>query len=224
MMIAPLVNSWYSLGILAKKIRLMTMGSTMAPMMAPNTLPVPPFRAMPPTTTAAMDFKVYDRPRRASPDAAWTVMAGSSFVKNQEEIKLKRRFLSAGEGALKKVLDSVEPDWEIKDISRIIQGELSRAGFFPVKSLTGHGIGRKLHEPPAIPCFYFEGMPSQKLKPGMVLAVEVIYSQARSRLKIAEDNWTVETGDGSLAALFEADIAIEEDKVRVLTPLSKFEN
>ncbi len=58
-------------------------------------------------------------------DAAWTVMAGSSFVKNQEEIKLKRRFLSAGEGALKKVLDSVEPDLEIKDILRTVYEHLS---------------------------------------------------------------------------------------------------
>lgn len=156
-------------------------------------------------------------------DVAWTVVAGESWDKNQKEIKLKRQFLLAGERTIKKVLETIEPDWEIKDISCVIQEGISKAGFFPVRSLTGHGIGRKLHELPAVPCFYLEGMPSQKLKPGMVLAIEVIYSRGGSKLKIKDDDWTVETNDGSWAALFEADIAIGEDKIELLTPLAKLE-
>lgn len=130
----------------------------------------------------------------------------------------EREFLSAGVEALKKAIQAAQPGNRVGHISQAIEKEIKKHGFQPIRALVGHGVGKKLHEPPQIPCFLRGKITeTEKLKPGMVLAIEVIYTQGRPEVVISNDGWTVETADGQLAALFENTVAITKKGPIVLT-------
>ena len=141
-------------------------------------------------------------------------MARTIEVKTNQE----NQFLKAGKRALKAAIKKARPGNRVGHLSLAIEREIKKANFWPVESLTGHGIGKKLHEPPAIPCFLKEKISqTPRLCSGMVLAVEVIYTQGKPELILNGDNWTVETKDGRLAALFEDMVAVREKEPLVLT-------
>lgn len=129
-----------------------------------------------------------------------------------------KKFLEAGRKALAKATRVVRPGNRVGHISRVIEKEIKKAGFKPVLVLTGHGVGKKLHEAPAIPG-YLRGRiaNTEKLKPGMTLAIEVIYTQGKSEVVVKDDDWTIETVDGQLAGLFENTIAVTKQGPLVLT-------
>lgn len=130
----------------------------------------------------------------------------------------KERFLKTGRLALKKAIGAAKPGNRVGHISQAIEKVIKKAGFSPVKALTGHGIGRKLHESPQIPCYLREPITKTEiLKPGITLAIEVIYNQGGFGVVVKKDGWTVETEDGKLAALFEDTIVITPRGSRVLT-------
>ena len=103
------------------------------------------------------------------------------------------------------------------DISHAIQQHVEAEGFSIIRSLVGHGIGREMHEDPQIPNY---GPPGRgpRLEEGMVLAIEPMVTAGRHQVRMADDNWSIFTQDGSLAAHFEFTIAITADGPRVLTP------
>jgi methionyl aminopeptidase len=103
------------------------------------------------------------------------------------------------------------------DISHAIQQHVEAQGFSIIRSLVGHGIGREMHEDPQIPNY---GPPGRgpRLEEGMVLAIEPMVTAGRHQVRMADDNWSIFTQDGSLAAHFEFTIAITAGGPRVLTP------
>jgi methionyl aminopeptidase len=132
----------------------------------------------------------------------------------------KEKFLRAGEEALRKATQAARPGNRIGHLSKAIEKELKKHRLAPVKSLTGHGIGRSLHEPPSIPCFLKgEVKNTPLLEAGMTLALEVIYVQGSPNLTVKKDGWTVVTKDGSWAGLFEDTILITKNKAKILTCL-----
>jgi len=102
------------------------------------------------------------------------------------------------------------------EISHAIQQHIEANGFGVVREYVGHGVGRQMHEEPQVPNF---GPPDRGpiLKKGMVLALEPMVTVGDWRTRQLDDNWTVVTADGSLAAHFEHTIAITENGARVLT-------
>lgn len=129
-------------------------------------------------------------------------------------------FLEAGKSALNKAIEVAKPGNRVGHISAAIEKEIKKAGFSPIEALTGHGVGQNLHEEPQVPCFVREEIDqSPLLKPGMSLAIEVIYAQGRPDLVLKNDGWTVETADGSLAGLFEDTVVITKKNPIILTPL-----
>lgn len=156
-------------------------------------------------------------------DMAWTVEVRSrKYEVESTKCEVGRqKFLKVGEKALEKAIEAVKPWNRVGHISLAIEKVIKNAGYNPIKSLTGHGVGRKLHEQPVIPCF-LQGTIGEtvKLSPGMVLAIEVIYSQGSPEMVLKEDGWGISTVDGKLAALFEKTIAITKKGVSILTPLN----
>jgi methionyl aminopeptidase len=146
-------------------------------------------------------------------DMARTVRAGE-----QENKRVKDKFLEAGEEALKKAIKQVKPGKRVGHLSQAIEQVIKKAGYSPIKSLTGHGVGRQLHQKPNIPCF-LKGKIKETplLKKGMVLAIEVIYAQGKPDLFVADDGWTIRTQDGKIAGLFEETVAVGADGPLVLT-------
>lgn len=129
-------------------------------------------------------------------------------------------FLAAGKRALAAAKLVALPGRRVGDLSLAIETEIKKAGFTPVRSLTGHGIGRSLHEEPPIPCF-LKGKAAQTkiLATGMSLAIEVIYAQGKPDLILEDDGWTLQTKDGGLAGLFEDTILITNQGAETITPL-----
>ena len=93
-------------------------------------------------------------------------------------------------------------------------------GYSILTSLIGHGVGRELHEEPEIPGFLDEPIArTPLLKPGMTIAVEVIYNMGKSDVTYSgNDGWTIKSKDGSLSGLFERTIAITRGESLILTP------
>jgi len=128
-----------------------------------------------------------------------------------------QRFLEIGKKTLKKAITKAKIGGRIGDISQTIQDGIEGAGYSIVKNLTGHGVGRQLHEEPMIPGFGKAGT-GPKLLENMVLAIEVIYAKGSGEVKLEKDNWTIATEDGSLGGLFEQTIAVTKNGPIVLTP------
>lgn len=139
---------------------------------------------------------------------------------NGETVRSKevRRFLEAGARTLKQAIRQAQPGNRVGHISAAIQKGIEAGGYTPSYSLVGHGVGRQLHEFPPIPCFIEGPMEATPLlKPGMTLAIEVIYSMGKAATQTEVDGWTIKMKDGKIAAVFEKTIAITDDGPFVCT-------
>jgi methionyl aminopeptidase len=103
------------------------------------------------------------------------------------------------------------------DVSAAIQRRVEADGHSVIRSLVGHGVGREMHEDPQIPNFGTPGS-GPLLEEGMVLAIEPMVNVGGPDVRLAPDNWSVYSEDGSLAAHFEHTVAITADGPRILTP------
>ena len=152
-------------------------------------------------------------------DASWTTIV----VGNRKLDIRNLKFLEAGKEALKKAIEAAKPGNRIGHISLAIQQTIQKAGYSPVKELTGHGIGRKLHEEPFIPGILRGNIEKTELiRPGMLLAVEVIYNQGKAEVVMENDGWTISTKDGKMSGLFEETIAVDENGPLTLTRVGDF--
>jgi len=142
-------------------------------------------------------------------DAAVTVGAGNISPE-------AKQLMEATKGALKAGMEVARDGVRLGDISAAIQEHAESRGYSVVREYTGHGIGRDMHEEPQIPNF---GQPGQGpvLKNGMVIALEPMLNIGNWHTRVDDNNWTVLTVDGSLAAHFEHTIAITGDGSEILT-------
>jgi methionyl aminopeptidase len=144
-------------------------------------------------------------------DAARTVIVGTPNKAKQKLVDTTRVSLDAGIEVLK---DGVL----VGDIAHAVQGVLDAAGLGIVRDLVGHGVGHQLHEDPNIPNYGRAGTGPQ-LKAGMTIAIEPMATLGSYQVYTAQDDWTIETRDGSLAAHFEDTILITDGGYEILTRL-----
>ncbi len=129
------------------------------------------------------------------------------------------KFLKVGKEAFQKAVSAIKPNNSyIYDISKGMEEVLIKNGYSPILDLTGHGIGKNLHEQPYIPC-YTSGLriETAKIVPGMALAVEVMYTMGEPDLVKEKDGWTISTQDGKIAGLFEDTIIVTEKGYKIIT-------
>ena len=136
------------------------------------------------------------------------------------------KFLETGKTALKKAIREAKAGKYIFDISRAMEDVVVGAGYTPLRALVGHGVGRELHEEPQIPCFVpreARDVPptgsskGAKIVPGMVLAIEVMYTQGKPDIGVMEDGWTIVMRDGKISALFEETVCVTTKGPQVIT-------
>ncbi len=127
------------------------------------------------------------------------------------------QFLQVGRKALSEALKQALPGHSVYQISHTMQQVVELAGYNVIRDLTGHGVGKHLHEEPNIPCYADPRTKNHILKPGQSIAVEIMYSLGDYRLKTGPDGWTLSTIDGSLTAMFEESVFITESGQLVLT-------
>ena len=129
-----------------------------------------------------------------------------------------QKFFDIGPIALERAISRVRPGNYIYDISEAIESTIEGADYSTIKALVGHGVGRDLHEEPQIPCFVpGRIVDSPEIKPGMVLAVEVMYAMGSDKVEILPDGWTIAMRDGKISGLFEDSIAVTEKGALILT-------
>jgi len=144
-------------------------------------------------------------------DSAVTVCVGEV----SEDV---RRMVDACEEALRRGLAAVRDGGRLSDIGAAIESYVRPLGYGLVEDYTGHGIGRALHEDPAVPNVAPKG-PGRgpKLQQGLVLAIEPMVTLGTALTNTLEDDWTVVTQDGMPSAHFEHTIALTDEGPRVLT-------
>jgi len=111
-----------------------------------------------------------------------------------------------------------KPGNRIGDVCHAIGEFIEKNGFSVVKEFQGHGVGRNLHEDPAIPNYGKEGK-GIKLEPGMTLAIEPMVNMGKAAVLEDENGWTIITEDGSLSAHYENTILITEKEPEILTTI-----
>jgi len=140
-------------------------------------------------------------------DAAVTIGVGR-ISRDAEEL------ISVTEGGLQVGIARAVRGASIDDISSAIQRHVESRGFSVVREYSGHGVGRDLHEEPEIPNFSTgKGL---LLRRGMTLAIEPMVNAGDWHTRVADNQWTVLTIDGSLAAHFENTVAISDDGAEIL--------
>jgi len=129
-----------------------------------------------------------------------------------------KKFLNIGQMALEKAINKAQVGNHIFDISEAIESTVEGAGYTTIKALVGHGVGRELHEDPQIPCFVpGRIVDSPVITPGMVLAIEVMYTQGSDKVEVLEDGWTIAMRDDKISGLFEDSVAVTDKGPIVLT-------
>lgn len=142
-------------------------------------------------------------------DAAFTMGVGEVTEDAARLMKVTEESLYAG------IAQMVDGN-HIGDIGHAVQGVVEGAGFSVVKEYVGHAIGTKMHEKPEVPNYGRRGK-GPKLHVGNVFAVEPMVNIGSDETVLLDDDWTVKTADGSLAAHWEHSIAITDDGPEILT-------
>lgn len=134
----------------------------------------------------------------------------------------KQRLLDvAVESLYRGIEQAVTGKW-VLDIARAVQRHVEANGFSVVRDLVGHGIGRELHEDPAVPNFVPNPFArhrhrNQKLSDGMAICIEPMVNAGGYKVVTEDDGWTVRTEDRMLAAHFEHMVVVREGRAEILT-------
>ena len=144
-------------------------------------------------------------------DSAWSYSVGNISSKD-------KLLMQVTHDALFKGLEQVHEGAHLGDVSAAIGNYASSFGFGIVEEFTGHGVGRNLHEDPAIFNFGEPGT-GPLLKEGMVLAIEPMINAGTKKVRILSDGWTTVTKDKSKSAHFEHTIVVRKNGYEILTTL-----
>jgi methionyl aminopeptidase len=140
-------------------------------------------------------------------DACRTVAVGR--VKPREQ-----RLAAAAQSALRRGLQAATAGANVGAIGGAVQHEVERRGFSVCAELTGHGIGRRIHEEPSVPNVAWDG---PRLTDGLVITVEPIIAAGAGDVHMTSDGWTVRTDDGSPSAHFEHTIVVTDGAPLLVT-------
>jgi len=126
------------------------------------------------------------------------------------------KLIDVTEESFFKGIDKAEIGGRLLDISHAVQAYVEKNGFNVIRDYYGHGIGRDLHEEPAIPNY---GKPNRgtRLRAGMVLAIEPMVVEGNYEVETLDDGWTVVTKDRGLAAHYENTVALTHNGPEILT-------
>ena len=126
------------------------------------------------------------------------------------------RLIEVTKEALNRGINEARHGSRIGDIGSAIENFVRNNGYAVVREYVGHGVGRALHEEPAIPNYGTPGHGAE-LREGLVIAIEPMVNIGGWETQVLDDDWTVVTADGSLSAHFEHTIEITDDEPKVLT-------
>lgn len=142
-------------------------------------------------------------------DAARTFPVGKISDEAQRLIDVTRESFFEG-------IKHIKHGAKLGDCSAAIQEYCESRGYGVVRDLVGHGVGQSLHEDPSVPNFGKAGH-GVRLAAGMTLAIEPMITEGTWKVEVLDNDWTVVTADGKLAAHYENTILVTRDGYEILT-------
>ena len=142
-------------------------------------------------------------------DSAYTFTVGEVSAEIKQLLKVTKEALYLG-------IQNAVHGKRIGDIGYAIQNHCESNGYGVVREFVGHGIGKDMHEDPAVPNYGKRGS-GPLLKKGMCLAIEPMITLGDRKVYLENDNWSVRTRDKSMAAHFEHTVAVDLDAADILS-------
>ena len=149
-------------------------------------------------------------------DSAYTFMVGEVDKAVKQLLEVTKQSLYLG-------IEQAVPGKHVGDIGAAIQAHCEAHGYGIVRELTGHGIGKEMHEAPQIPNYGMRGN-GVMLKAGMCIAIEPMVTLGNRNIGMLPDRWSIVTRDHQVAAHFEHTIAVRKGKAEVLSTFEEIEN
>ena len=149
-------------------------------------------------------------------DSAYTFMVGEVDEAVKQLLEVTKQSLYLG-------IEQAVPGKHVGDIGAAIQAHCEAHGYGVVRELTGHGIGKEMHEAPQIPNYGMRGN-GVMLKAGMCIAIEPMVTLGNRNIGMLPDRWSIVTRDHQVAAHFEHTIAVRKGKAEVLSTFEEIEN
>ena len=148
-------------------------------------------------------------------DSCYTFCVGEVSDETRQLLKTTKESLYLG-------IEQAVAGKHVGDIGYTVQNYCEAQGYGVVRELTGHGIGREMHEDPQVPNYGRRGN-GAFLKAGMCIAIEPMITMGKRDIWLMDDRWTVKTRDGKPAAHFEHTIAIRRGKAEILSSFEEVE-
>ena len=142
-------------------------------------------------------------------DSARTYIVGKARNKKHELL------LFATKEALYKGMEKIKDGTKVRDVSAAIHEVADKNNLGVIRELVGHGVGKNLHEEPDVP--NYRNKDNVILRAGMTIAIEPMLTLGKKDVEILENDWTIATQDGSMAAHFEHTVEVTKDGYRILT-------
>jgi methionyl aminopeptidase len=144
---------------------------------------------------------------------------GSSFVLG-EDIHQHQKLIEASKQILHKAIYNIKGGVRISDIGHLIETEAKKRGYKVIKNLTGHGIGRSLHEAPTEIANYRNQFNLARFRKNTVVAIETFISTTSTYAETLNDGWTMVGNKGGFMAQHEHTIVVTEGKPIILTEMN----
>lgn len=141
---------------------------------------------------------------------------GASFVLGEDKYG-HQRLVDASKEILKKVLSNIRAGVRVSDIGQMIETGAKRRGYKVIKNLTGHGIGRSLHEEPSEIANFKDKFNRTRFKKNSVVAIETFISTHSNYAVTLNDGWTMVGDKAGFMAQHEHTIVVTDNKPIILT-------
>jgi methionyl aminopeptidase len=148
---------------------------------------------------------------------------GGSFVLGND-INQHKKLVDASKLILQKAISNIKGGVRISQIGHLIEQEAKKRGYKVIRNLTGHGIGRSLHEEPTEIASYKNKFNFTRFKKGSVVAIETFISTTSTYAETLQDGWTMVGNKGGYMAQHEHTIVVTDGKPLILTEMNEIWN
>jgi len=155
-------------------------------------------------------------------DGFWSDNGGSFVIGN--DINEHQKLVEASRDILHKAIHNIKGGVRISDIGFLIETEAKKRGYKVIKNLTGHGVGRSLHEAPHEIANYRDRFNQTRFKKNSVVAIETFISTTSTYAETLNDGWTMVGNKGGFMAQHEHTIVVTEEKPIILTEMNEIWN
>lgn len=155
-------------------------------------------------------------------DGFWSDNGGSFVIGS--DVNEHQKLVEASRQILQKAINNIKGGVRISDIGFLIETEAKKRGYKVIKNLTGHGVGRSLHEAPHEIANYRDRFNVTRFKKNSVVAIETFISTTSTYAETLQDGWTMVGNKGGFMAQHEHTIVVTEGKPIILTEMNEIWN